>query len=434
MRNVLRNTGRFRPKNQSSLPGVGWLKRVALSQPGKTGLAVFVAMGLCCPADITAQSVIAPENWATDMVQKSIREMEGSKHFKDARELANKSKARIDQRQGDLEEFLGAEYPRAVQSSEGLMAVIEEYDLFISSSLPLHTLRNYARDIDRLRREKGVAVRMVMRGFVDGMARIKPTIDFITNIIAVNPDASILDGPETYLVQVDIDPEKTMATEKVPALADKEGRCFVFGDSAVEDLISRVKSWKCEETVGLTEKIIEKNAIDEIQEAAAQVDTNRIQENMRKHMEASLENLPGQGLLPSCVRAESRKIVPEAVLDFDVPDPDHPGEILYPKGFRFNPLDYGQVHMKAFMFAGDRPEEVAFVNRYISESGQPPASYTLLALGGDYQQLVDQMDRAVYSGIKFVEQGWCQATPCLMTVKPGNSWIDVEELVAGNLQ
>lgn len=268
-----------------------------------------------------------------------------------------------------------------------------------------------------------------MRGFVGGMARIKPTIDFIREIITVHPAASPLDNPETYVAQVDIDPEKTLKITKVPALADQEKNCVVYGDSALDDLISRLKGSKCDESAGRTEKIVERDALAEIQEAAAKVDTAQIRENVRKRLEVSLENLPGQGILPPCGQADSRKIVPEAVLDFDVPDPERPGEVLYPKGYRFNPLDYGAGSMKAFMFAGDRPEEVAFVHRWINGSGELPASFTLLALGGDYHQLVGQMGRTVYSGIQFVEQGWCQATPCLMTITPGDNWIRVEEFV-----
>ena len=387
-------------------------------------MAAILLLAYAAPA--FSQSEITPEGWATDLVQESIRKMQQSEHYKDAQELAKRSKSSVDRRQGDLTDFLGAEHPQPDQEDQ-LMAVVAEYDLFISSSLPLSTLRTYARDIDRLRREEGIAVRMVMRGFVDGMAMIKPTIEFITSIIAINPDASLLDSPDTYAVQIDIDPEKTLSVDQVPALSSKQGSCFVYGDSAICDLISRFKEKKCEEIVGHTEKIVERNAIEELKEAAAKVDTAQIQENIKRNMEASLKNLPGQGILPPCEMAETRKILPEAVLDFDVPDAEHPGEILYPKGFRFNPLDYGQVHMKAFMFAGDRPEEVTFVEHWINDSGQMPASFTLLVLGGDYYHLVDQMGRAVYSGIQFANQGWCQATPCLITVAPGNNWIDVQE-------
>ncbi|MFZ0450128.1 MAG: TrbC family F-type conjugative pilus assembly protein, partial [Desulfatiglandaceae bacterium] len=60
----------------------------------------------------------------------------------------------------------------------------ERVYLFISSSMPLSTLRNYAADMDRL---KDPHITMVMRGFVGGMHYIKPTISFIEKILVKDP-------------------------------------------------------------------------------------------------------------------------------------------------------------------------------------------------------------------------------------------------------
>ena len=56
----------------------------------------------------------------------------------------------------------------------------ERLYLFISSSMPVSTLRNYAADLDKL---KDPHISMVMRGFVGGMHLIKPTITFIEKIL-----------------------------------------------------------------------------------------------------------------------------------------------------------------------------------------------------------------------------------------------------------
>lgn len=376
-------------------------------------------------------SDIPTETWAVESVQKSMEKMRESKNYQDAQVLALKAKKQIDQQQEELNAFMHQEYPpnQDPTGNKDLPPVGSEYDLIISESVPLETLRTYAQTIDTLRHEKGIAVRMVMRGFVDGMQKIRPTIDFINSVISMDPHSKVTDGAKQYAVKVDIDPERSMEVNQVPALAKKEGDCFVYGDSSLEDLISRLEGGKCNEVAGKTEAIQEKNAIEEIKEAAGRVDTDKLQQQMREGVKASLHQLPGQGMLPASRQDETRKIYPEAVLDFDVPDPDYPEEILYPKGFRFNPLDFSHAQFKVMMFAGDRPEEVQFVNKWVEASGQLPAGFTLLALGGDYDQLVNDMGRAVFSGIRFADQGWCHATPCLMSVTQGNNWVDVREFV-----
>lgn len=56
----------------------------------------------------------------------------------------------------------------------------ERLYVFISSSVPAHILRQYAITLNKL---KDPNVIMVMRGFVNGAKKIRPTIDFISSII-----------------------------------------------------------------------------------------------------------------------------------------------------------------------------------------------------------------------------------------------------------
>ncbi len=66
-------------------------------------------------------------------------------------------------------------------NKEGSLPANERIYVFISSSVPVETLRNYARDLDRLRDPH---VFMVMRGFVGGMKYLKPTLAFVRGGIA----------------------------------------------------------------------------------------------------------------------------------------------------------------------------------------------------------------------------------------------------------
>lgn len=70
-------------------------------------------------------------------------------------------------------------------SSDFLLDSSERIYVFISSSVPVSTLRNYAGDIHILGDPN---ISMVMRGFVDGMKYIAPTAAFIKSIISDDPD------------------------------------------------------------------------------------------------------------------------------------------------------------------------------------------------------------------------------------------------------
>ena len=80
----------------------------------------------------------------------------------------------------------------------------ERIYLFISSSVPIGTLRNYARDLDRLGDPN---VFMVLQGFVGGMKRVKPTMDFVLKIITEDADCDIQKNKcSAYRANVKIDP------------------------------------------------------------------------------------------------------------------------------------------------------------------------------------------------------------------------------------
>jgi len=86
----------------------------------------------------------------------------------------------------------------------GILPGNERIYLFVSSSVPIETLRNYARDLDRLGDPN---VFMVMRGFVDGMKRVKPTLNFVKGIIAADANCDVITtGCKAYRVNIKIDP------------------------------------------------------------------------------------------------------------------------------------------------------------------------------------------------------------------------------------
>ena len=56
--------------------------------------------------------------------------------------------------------------------------------IFVSSSMPLTTLRNYAKDLDEI---NGL---MVMRGMIGGMKTMGPTLSHIAKVLRVNPNCT----------------------------------------------------------------------------------------------------------------------------------------------------------------------------------------------------------------------------------------------------
>lgn len=99
----------------------------------------------------------------------------------------------------------------------------ERIYIFISSSIPLSTLRNYAADIDKL---GGQNTFMVMRGMKNGMRYMKPTIEFVGNIINRDKSCDMTkEECDTYSAEVQIDPMlfRRYGITQVPAIVYATG-------------------------------------------------------------------------------------------------------------------------------------------------------------------------------------------------------------------
>lgn len=91
--------------------------------------------------------------------------------------------------------------------------------LFVSRSVPLTTLRRYAEALE----ETPGAV-MLVRGFVDGGTRIRPTLEFIASILRKDVNCTGADC-EMRRVAVQVDPVlfRRYGIQEVPAVAVVEG-------------------------------------------------------------------------------------------------------------------------------------------------------------------------------------------------------------------
>ena len=139
------------------------------------------------------------------------------------------------------------EMPRAEAEQESIGS--ERLYLFISSSVPLATLRTYAATIDQA---KARQITMVLRGFVGGMKKAGPTLAFISEILKKDPDCDQSKGKcAMFQADVQVDPERFQRwhINEVPALAyvpgDQNGGepgepLIVSGDASLDALLARI--------------------------------------------------------------------------------------------------------------------------------------------------------------------------------------------------
>jgi type-F conjugative transfer system pilin assembly protein TrbC len=80
---------------------------------------------------------------------------------------------------GRLQEYYQGD-PQVAATMAGELPANERIYIFISSSMPKETLRNYVRDVAKLRDPN---VKLVMRGLIGGLKYIKPTMRFVSGIL-----------------------------------------------------------------------------------------------------------------------------------------------------------------------------------------------------------------------------------------------------------
>lgn len=152
--------------------------------------------------------------------------------------------ARIRQeRQRLSEEFfdpkrMATEDKNAKVIEEGKSVTDDRVYLFVSSSVPFATLRNYAADIVKLNDPRFI---LVLRGFVGGAKRIGPTASFIAEVLKANPDCALNQKEECAMREIPfiVDPTlfRKIGIEKVPAVAflpsNKQMPLIVYGDASL---------------------------------------------------------------------------------------------------------------------------------------------------------------------------------------------------------
>lgn len=108
--------------------------------------------------------------------------------------------------------------------------------IFVSSSIPSNTLRNYVRHAAKIKNAM-----LILRGFVGGGRQVKPTASFVANILKKD---STCEGTRCamYNVEIQIDPilYQRYAINRVPAVAYAENVHFEgYCSQKEEDLLKQ---------------------------------------------------------------------------------------------------------------------------------------------------------------------------------------------------
>lgn len=162
-------------------------------------------------------------------------------------------------------------------------------------------------------------------------------------------------------------------------------------------------------TVGQVYPIAERDALTEIEERAKEVNWRSILDK-EKPEDFRPSNLVQ---LPRAQHDRSFLVDMTYTLEFDVPDGR--GGILYPRGYRFNPLDYIPFNQTLVVLDGDDPEQLDWLKR--SSLLSEPGSQILLTQGA-FSRVGEQLGRAVfYADRRILERFNLAAVPSVISRK-----------------
>lgn len=374
---------------------------------------------------------------AISRANTSLSGLVDNRFIEDAVKKAEKSKEYFDENssQQTIEMIGGSKSDENQLLNKNKIKVKIKYFLFVSSSVPLDTMREYARQCDTLLNRDKIGVSMVLRGFKDGMHKMRPTADWIKSVLVPDPgetpDAE-MSQDQLLMVDVMIDPELEgkYQIREVPALVSAgagEGTpCVVYGDVQVRSLMEHLEKGQCGK-IGATYQFAERNAMEEIEERSAKVDWVAAERDLAQKLKGQYENLPGSGMLPAAVKDERWQVAKPYTLPFDVPNPQSPGEILYPKGYTYNPMEFITVPFSVALLDGTRKEQLDWLKTKLDLNQDVTPLTMITMLGGNYSLASEALKKKVYSGAKIARAGWCTATPCIVSFEPGKPWLDVAQ-------
>lgn len=133
-------------------------------------------------------------------------------------------------------------------------------------------------------------------------------------------------------------------------------------------------------TVGQTYAIVELDALHEIEARARQIDWQY------ELAAANIRWSANEGLhLPKATDDRTRQVVPTYTVEFDVRDSN--GQLIYPQGFRFNPLDHLTLPYRLVIIDG---EQLDWAKSQLKQTDM------LILSQGDYAQASQFLERPTF--------------------------------------
>jgi conjugal transfer pilus assembly protein TraW len=166
-------------------------------------------------------------------------------------------------------------------------------------------------------------------------------------------------------------------------------------------------------TVGATYAIVEKDALREIEDRAKEIDWTKAFD--RTKTEDKIKNYRPEGMVPLPVAGKDRVFPVDMTytLDFDIPDGK--GGIIYPRGYRFNPLDYVFLPSIIVVIDGTDARQITW---FQASAYSKDIRVMLLLSGGSYKTVMEKLKRPVfYADGKLTAKFKLKAVPAVIVQK-----------------
>ena len=172
-------------------------------------------------------------------------------------------------------------------------------------------------------------------------------------------------------------------------------------------------------TYGATYPIAERDALEEIQERARQVDWQKVLD--RRKLE-SYQGPPDRGTLPRAKRDRTFAVDLTYTMELDVPDGK--GGILYPKGYTFNPLEYVVYPKSIVVINGNDPEQLQW---FVTSEYADRLDVILLLTEGRHTVVAKRLKRPLfYADQKIIDRFRLKAVPSIVRQK--GRFMEVSEI------
>jgi conjugal transfer pilus assembly protein TrbC len=220
------------------------------------------------------QQIAVPDIKDNENAKETAAIFNSEAYQKKLQEQINKLKAQLDP---DSKAPNPTPISRKDNSQNAYLMADERIYLFVSSSMPMSTLKSYASDLDKLRDPNII---MVMRGFVNGVKYMKPTLVFISEIQTkdINCDP-MQEKCEAYHVDVFIDPMlfSQYSIQSVPAIVYARG--VHSSESQTDQNISQNKA---SEVYTVSGDVSFEHALDVISKASKSSQIDNILKKLRR--------------------------------------------------------------------------------------------------------------------------------------------------------